>query len=405
MRVRCLAVLLSLAGCGGDGGEATTPSSSPAPSSDSMLVQAPAGHLPAAVLSGRSMEAKAIDVDVDGDLDLLVAREGSPNVLLLNDGTGRFTDASAARIPQAVRDSEDIAAADFDGDGDVDVVISCEDEFPGTAAMPKQTMYLNDGRGVFTDASDRIPGRTVANAVVAGDLDGDGDPDLVFGNAGTEAVLVNDGAGNFSDETASRMPASADVTQDVLLGDVDRDGDLDLVVANEFAGPNHLLLNDGRGFFTAAPDAIPTRAAPEATRNADLGDVDGDGDLDLVFGNVAAGGAVPQSRLLLNDGTGRFQDVTGDRLPAIMAAAMDAELVDVDGDRDPDLVTVPFPAGPYRAYLNDGGRFTEATGQVFPSGFSGQGVEVEAGDYDGNGRLDLYVATYVESPDHLLLAR
>jgi hypothetical protein len=133
--------------------------------------------------------------------------------------------------------------------------------------------------------------------------------------------------------------------------------------------------------------------------------VDGDGDLDLVFGNVAFGGAVPQSRLLLNDGSGRFQDATGDRLPAIMAAAMDAELVDVDGDRDLDLLTVPFPAGPYRAYLNEAGRFTEGTAQVFPPGFSGQGVEVEAGDFDRNGRLDVYVATYVESPDHLLLAR
>jgi hypothetical protein len=326
-------------------------------------------------------------------------------VLLLNDGSGRFVDASPGRLPQLVRDHEDIAVADFDRDGDPDIVVSCEDEMAGTGAAPKHAYYLNDGRGIFTDVSARIPGRTVSNALVAGDIDADGDVDLVFGNAGSESVLINDGAGFFADETTGRVPASADVTQDVLLGDVDRDGDLDLVVANESLGPNVLLLNDGRGSFRVAPDAVPLRAAPEATRNADLGDVDADGDLDLVFGNVAFGGAVPQSRLLLNDGTGRFLDATGDRLPAIMAAAMDAELMDLDGDRDLDLVTVPFPAGPYRAYLNDAGRFAEATARVFPSGFSGQGVEVEAADFDRNGRLDLYVATYVESPDQLLLAR
>jgi hypothetical protein len=405
-RTVLLVVALAAGGCGGADEPAPSPSSGGAPGGGvtSLLVSAPAGHLPASVLTGRSMEARALDVDSDGDLDLVVAREASPNVLLLNDGSGRFTDASAQRIPQAVRDGEDIAAADFDRDGDVDLVIVSEDQF-GSAAAPKHAYYLNAGGGTFTDASARIPGRAVSNAVAAADIDGDGDVDLVLGNNGPESVLVNDGAGGFADESF-RVPAVADVTQDVLLADVDRDGDPDLVVANEEAGPNRLLMNDGRGVFALAPDAIPLRVQPEATRNADLGDVDGDGDLDLMFANVVVAGSSPQSRLLLNDGAGRFADATADRLPVMTAASMDAEFVDLDRDGDLDIVTAPFPANLYRAFVNDGaGRFTDATATVFPAGLSGQAIEVEPGDFNRDGRVDLYVATYIESADLLLLAR
>jgi hypothetical protein len=362
-------------------------------------------HLPEVVKAPgkRSMEARAVDVDADGDLDLIVAREAQPNVLLLNDGQGRFSNASG-RIPQVALDSEDIAVGDFDRDGDPDVVIVTEDPVGG---VRYNEYYLNDGQGNFSDVHTRLPPTIESNAVAAGDIDSDGDLDLVVSDRGRERALMNDGRGFFSDESATRLPAAPDdATQDVTLGDVDGDGDPDLVVANE-QGTNQLLLNDGRGFFTpAAEGSLPLRQTREATRNADLGDVDGDGDLDLLFANVSFGGGDPQGRLLLNNGSGVFSDVTSARLAGMVVGAIDADLVDLDGDADIDIVTAPVPAGPYRVYLNDGhGSFGDATARFFPPALIGQGLEIEAADFDGDRRLDLYLANFLESPDMLLLAK
>jgi hypothetical protein len=384
-----LAVLL-LAACG----HAAT--SQPEPShAEPWFRDASATSLPAASREGRTMEARAADLDGDGDLDLLLAKEWAQNVLLLNDGRGVFTDASD-RLPKARHDSEDIAVADFDRDGDLDAVVSSEDD-----SVPEY--YVNDGGARFSDGGARLPFRGQANAVVAGDVDGDGDLDLVFGCNGPEGLLLNDGRGTFTNATAGRIPPTQDVTQDVALGDVDGDGDLDLLVANE-GGGSRLLLNDGRGTFTrSADDALPVRAPAEVSRNGDLGDADGDGDLDVLFSNVGLTGADPRNRLLLNDGRGAFADATAARLPTGDYTTMDADFVDLDRDGDRDVVTCGVPAGSrYRAFVNDGGgRFAEAA-DAFPAGLTGECIEVEAADFDGDGRVDLFLANF-RDPDYLLL--
>jgi hypothetical protein len=387
-----LAVLL-LPACGGDGRAQVEPPTGATPGA--WYHDASETHLPASTRIGRTMEARAADFDGDGDRDLLLAKEWAPNVLLLNDGKGRFTDASD-RIPQVRRDSEDIAVGDFDGDGDLDAVVSSEDD-----VIPEY--YVNDGAARFTDGGDRLPFRGQANAVVAGDVDGDGDLDLVFGCAGAEGLMLNDGRGTFTDGTAGRIPASSDVTQDVALGDLDGDGDLDLLVANE-GGGSRLLVNDGRGAFApASAAALPPRAEAEVSRNGDLGDADGDGDLDALFANVGYLGGVPGNRLMLNDGRGNLAEATAGRLPTGSYSSMDADFVDLDRDGDLDIVTAGFPAGSrYRVFLNDGsGRFAE-TDEAIPPSLTGEAVEVEAADYDGDGAVDLYLANF-RDPDYLLL--
>ena len=351
-------------------------------------------HAPAT--PGSSMDAQAFDADGDGDLDLLIAKEFQRNVLLLNDGTGRMTVAPAGTLPATAYDSEDVAVADLDRDGDLDAAVAGEDD-------QNSELYLNGG-GTFSDASDRLPARGTAQSVAAADLDGDGDADLVFGNHGQNFVFIN-GGGRFSDQTHVRLPAAADRTQDVEVGDVDGDGDPDLVFGNVDA--NRLLLNDGHGFFAEAPGRIPLRAGIEETREADLGDVDGDGDLDLYFANVAfVAGADPQDRLLLNDGRGFFSDVTADRIGRETAHTPDADFVDVDRDGDLDLVVASFrDTRAWRVSLNDGaGFFKEATGSVLPAGLDGEGVDVEAADFNGDGRVDLYLCSYV-GRDRLILGR
>lgn len=358
-------------------------------------------HLPSVTLNSPAMDAKPADLDGDGDLDLVVANEFGANLLLLNDGTGQFVNASN-QIPRAVHDSEDIGIADFDNDGDLDIVLVSEDD-------QTNELYLNDGSGQFSDGGSRLPVQGTSNGVFVADVNNDGHPDILIGNAGRNVVLINDGNGQFTDESDQRLPTHTTTTQDLELGDVDGDGDADLLVGNE--GPNRLLLNDGTGIFTDAPaGSLPIPPSGEETREADFGDVDGDGDLDIFFANVGWSGISAQNRLLLNDGTGRFTDVTSTHFPQINDTTLDGDFLDIDEDGDLDIVTASVGLGsgqlidaPYRVYLNDGeGRYTDETDTVFPEGVTGRGLDVEAADFNGDGRLDLYLSNR-QGRDLLLL--
>lgn len=360
-------------------------------------------HLPAATRTSPAMDAKPADLDGDGDLDLVVANEFGPNLLLLNDGTGQFVDASN-QIPRAVHDSEDVGIADFDNDGDLDIVLVSEDD-------QTNELYLNDGNARFSDGGSRLPVRGTSNGVFVADVNNDDHPDILIGNAGRNVVLINDGSGHFIDESDQRLPNHTTTTQDLELGDVDGDGDADLLVGNE--GPNRLLLNDGTGVFTDAPaGSLPFPAGGEETREADFGDVDGDGDLDIFFANVGWSGINAQNRLLLNDGTGRFTDVTSTHFPSLNDTTLDGDFLDIDEDGDLDLVTASVTLGasqlldaPYRVYLNDGtGRYTDETETIFPEGVTGRGLDVEAADFNGDGHLDMYLSNR-QGSDLLLFMR
>jgi hypothetical protein len=354
--------------------------------------------LPQEALGGFSMDAQAADLDGDGDLDLLVAQEYKPNILLMNQGEARFTNESG-RIPRADRDSEDIAVADFDGDGDLDVVVVSEDD-------RINEYYRNLGPGTFENAGRLIPVGGRSNAAIAHDFSGDGYPDLLIGNNGQNALLLADGEGGFSDGTDAWLPRRNDVTQDVEAGDVDGDGDLDLIVGNE--DENRLLINRSGRFLDETAARLPLIAQPEETREADFGDVDGDGDLDILFANVRAfvTGADRQNRLLVNDGSGVFSDQTGERLPADYRNAFDGDFLDLDGDGDLDIILAQAEQGwrapaPYAVWENDGtGRYTEATERFLQA--QGPGFDIEAFDTDGDGIPELYLANRGVVPDMLL---
>lgn len=365
-----------------------TPPDTPVP----LFEDVTATHLAIGATQGFSMDARPADLDNDGDLDVVLAIEFGTNLLLLNDGTGQFT-LGNGRLPNTRRDSEDIGIADFDQDGDLDIVVVSEDD-------RVNELYLNDGAATFSDASGRIPVTGTSNAVLVHDINGDGAEDILIGNNGQNVILINDGTGHFEDATDERLPRSNDSTQDLELGDVDGDGDLDLLVGNEDA--NRLLLNDGTGVFTDASVQLPiTEGRGEETREADFGDVDGDGDLDILFANINAfiANANPQNRLLLNDGTGQFEDVTETHLPTSTERSFDGDFIDLDGDGDLDILTSNAVRGGgtparFSALQNDGtGRFTNATAALLPSTAQGSGFDAEAADFNGDGRLDLYLAS------------
>lgn len=347
-------------------------------------------YMPLAATNGRTMDAEFADLDGDGDLDLVLAAEFGQNVVCFWDNN-RFVLQPEAITQGKRHDSEDIAIVDFTGDGLPDIAIVAEDD-------QTNEFYINSGDGTFVDASDRIPVSGTSNAVLALDVDADGDHDLLIGNNGANVLLLNDGAGNFTDASDERLPTQEDTTQDIEAGDIDGDGDPDLIIANEQA--NRILINDGKGFFTDETQVrLATNKITQETREADLGDVDNDGDLDLVLANVAWSGLDPTDRLLLNDGSGIF--TRSDTFLADSVFSVDADFADIDGDGDLDIITANLGAGaaiPVRIYINDGtGGFENTTSDLVNPMSLVHGIDIECVDINGDTLPDLYIANHVSS--------
>jgi hypothetical protein len=359
---------------------------------------ATSSNLPVRDLLNNSMDVEPFDVDQDGDLDLVIASEFRPNLLLINDGKGVFSNGTSGRLPARNHDSEDIALGDFDRDGDTDLVFVSEDN-------KVHEYYLNDGKGVFQDVSNRLPIQCESNAVVAADFDADGDIDLVLGNAGQDIFMANDGKGYFSNDTPNRLPTDTDVTQDVEAADIDKDGDLDLVFGNE--DDNKLYLNDGKGRFSAATTGrLPIMPGTEETRKVDLADVDSDGDLDIHFSNVNFRQTKKwANRLLINDGKGVFTDETDQRYKGDNARhTADAQFADLDGDKDPDLVLANLFGSAAQVFINTGkGIFEEQTTNWLPTNAGREAISVEIADLNRDGLPDLYFGVFRDS-DLLFLA-
>ena len=307
-----------------------------------------ATHVPEAATL-HALDAAFVDVDKDGDLDVAVAVEGAANRLYLNDGRGRLTWREGA-FGTAAHDTEHVLSADFNRDGFADLIFVAEDDMA-------HSYFLGGPGGQFTDATDRLPARSEGNGLDVGDVNGDGLPDIVVGNSGDSDgqgrrrsgqnfLWLNDSQrpGYFVDATATNLPAAEDQTQDITLADLDGDGDLDMVVANE-APPSRLLLNDGRGRFTDHAERLELRV-PLETRQAHVFDATRDGKPDILLLNLTSNNRAfdkdPRVRLLVNDGRGSFRDESDARLPGNTFSVWGGTPIDFDHDGDLDIIVGPI---------------------------------------------------------------
>jgi hypothetical protein len=227
------------------------------------------------------------DVNGDGKLDLFVAGAGQDRLLINSSKPGEvgFADESAARLPREAATTQDAQFADLDGDRDLDLVLA----FEGGHAL-----WLNDGKGHFTDATcERLPfvaDLVEARKITPFDVDGDGDLDLYFahvgwqGRAPQDRLFLNDGKGLFSDATAAWLPVDEDTTVDAQFADLDGDGQLEVVLAN--LGPLRVLTNTGAKFEDATERFVGPQIVAQQL-GVELADFDGDGRLDLYLACLA----------------------------------------------------------------------------------------------------------------------
>jgi len=315
------------------------------------------------------------DFDQDQDMDVISGNDnGGSNYVYRNDGSGFFDHVNS---PFTALNTRALAVGDLDGDGTLDVV-------EGVRGGPNK-IYFNLGGGTFSPTSSIAFGIPNGNtrSLAVGDVDEDGDLDVITGNSNGQAnnVYLND-AGVF---VLNQSLGDSD-TESVALGDLDSDGDLDLVTGNNGAHPNRVYLNHS-GTFTESGQSLGSAYSIFV----EIGDVDNDLDLDIVVANTGSSQHAPgaSNRVYINDGSGTFLDsgqLIGD------SHTRSVRLGDLNNDGSPDLVCAnDFYQDDY-LYLNDGaGLFVASQTSLGSLGFTNSTPLV---DLDGDGDLDLLKGNY-----------
>ena len=361
--------------------------------------------------NSRSENVDFGDVDHDGDWDAIFADGGDQdqdqNRIWMNQGyaqggtVGWFVDETSSRLPSIQDQSRDIEFADIDNDGDLDVYVS------NTSAIIPQTnrWWMNSGSasGFYVD-------ETASRWVNLGGA----------GSSIASSQIL--GGGGFLDFSC-----------DCDFGDLDNDGDLDLVHSSYggvFGGnvPTRIFLNDGLGFFeefnpsgfqmpgqevaSGQPGLWCEGTQQTSTTNSDgthcdiassaldidLGDIDGDFDLDILHGARQEEPRMFENRLEENGGTLGFRDITNASLPSGYVSGdghYEQEMADLDGDGDLDLYGLNWLAGfgftDISLVGNGDGTFTGITVLANSTADDNEG---DFFDYDQDGDLDLFVANF-----------
>jgi hypothetical protein len=358
------------------------------------------------------------DLDGDGDLDVIAAMRDSETVAYyVNYGASGFS--RAWTINSSAGGPRSVVAADFDGDGDVDVAAAAH----GSNIVTTITVYRNLGapllgptvqsRPIGFSAGDVVTVHAdYVEALFAGDLDGDGQIDLVSASSGDRKIAWyrNLGGGTFGPQQIISTLRSG--PRDVIAADFDGDGDLDVASAASTPGIGFgtiytpptsyvdVFENMGGGVFQWASTDTHVRQA----MSVHAADLDGDGDLDLLaagLGEPMSSSGIPASQnaqgraraLAWCENTGSTQLLQGRTVASSSSGHYHVTTADLDADGDLDVVTANVQGTNITCSLNAGSgqAWTALSLPTTAAPLAGARC-VEAGDVDGDGHVDLVAA-------------
>ena len=277
-----------------------------------------------------------------------------------------------------------VASGDFNGDGKRDLAVT---NFSGAI-----TIWLGDGTGAYTQASGSpLTAAIGISSLAVTDLNGDGKSDLVaviYQGSSTNDVFVWLGNGNGTFQTVQQFSTGGG-PDFVAVGDFNRDGKPDLAIANLVTNNVSVFLNTTASlaatvsFTSPTGSPFPAGTSPESIA---LADFNGDGYLDMAIADEAVSGAVT---VLLGNGSGGF---TAASYSPISVGKLNASVVagDFNGDGKPDLAIASFGNDSLIVLLGSGSGFTAATGSPYAT--EHQPNSVTAGDFNGDGNLDVALA-------------
>jgi Secretion system C-terminal sorting domain/FG-GAP-like repeat len=324
------------------------------------------------------------DIDSDGDSDCLIIGGNNGNgfsKLLVNDGFGDFKETHASDLID-YRDSS-ISFSDVDNDGDNDILITGE----GGVTAYNSDLYINNGNGNFVQMIG-VPFIEVNNGATAfADIENDGDEDvLIIGNSGNGKISTlykNNGLGQFVQVNGT--PFYGVELGNVKFADFDNDYDMDVFISGYSSFNQHIAYwyeNDGLGNYSIILNNPFTQISP-IIRSSSLGDINNDGDLDVLISSSGNGGEL--LKYYENDGSGGFTIANG--LSVNNLGFGKADLGDIDGDDDLDVVFIGTDNS--KVFLNDGsGDFVTANGVNLLTVTSSS---ISLIDADMDGDLDLMI--------------
>ncbi len=320
------------------------------------------------------------DLDGDGDLDLFLADAAPTGTsardrIYFNDGKGVFTEGTLP-APAVVAPATGVTVGDFDNDGHLDILVG---------RWGPNRLLRNLGDGTFLDVGPAAgvdhPGRTLA--VAFGDLDHDGDVDLLLADADAGLILLrNNGDGTFTNRGEESGLTAAGPITGLLLVDLDGDRDVDVLASGP--GGLGLWLNNRDGSFVAAGEAWNLTAAGGDLRGLVVMDLEKNGLFDVVLSGRAGG------RVMMNSGRTLAPTAAS---PAAVADGYGIAVLDYDLDGFQDLALATGGGAPVRLFRNlGGGVFEETTATAGLHSLPPASVRgLAAGDLDGDGDPDLVV--------------